>query len=469
MRGGALGVAGWVTAPTTTLHDAPDADPITADRDRTDLDTQAPTAPAAPTDTLVADKASTREPVTAATVSAPVAPTGAAYLRFVLVLGALIAIGPLTIDTYLPALPSITRDLAASESAVQATLTGILLGMGLGQLLVGPLADAVGRRRPLIAGLALHIAASVFTAFAPTIELLTVGRVLQGLGNAAVAVVSMAMVRDLFQGSAAATMLSRLMLVMGLAPVLAPTLGGAILQATSWRGVFLLIAGAGVVLVTIAALALRETLPVDRRRQLSVREVLGTYRTLLRDRTFVGLILISGLMFATLFAYIGGSSFVLQDIYGLSVAQFGLAFGLNSLGFLTGSQLNPVLLKRFAPRQLVRFGVAVGATAALVLLAAAATGVGGLTLVLVPLWFLLFACGLTLPNTPALALTRHGEAAGTAAALLGAAQFVIGGAAAPLIGAMGSDSAVPMAIVMAGTAVLAALVATATLRVRVVR
>jgi MFS transporter, DHA1 family, multidrug resistance protein len=396
------------------------------------------------------------------------APTGRSYVRFVLVLGALIAIGPLTIDTYLPALPAITRDLAASESAVQGTLTGILLGMGLGQLLVGPLADAVGRRRPLIAGLALHIAASVFCAFAPTIELLTVGRAIQGLGNAAVAVVAMAMVRDLFAGSAAATMLSRLMLVMGLAPVLAPTLGGFILQLTSWRGVFVILAVAGVLMVTLASLALRETLPVERRRALAFRAVIATYGTLLRDRTFVGLVLISGLMFATLFAYIGGSSFVLQDIYGLSVAQFGLAFGLNSLGFLSGSQLNPVLLKRFAPRQLVRSGVSVGATAALLLLASAATGVGGLTLILVPLWFLLFACGLTLPNTPALALTRHGEAAGTAAALLGASQFVIGGATAPLIGVLGSGSAVPMALVMATTASLAALVAARTLRVPVI-
>jgi DHA1 family bicyclomycin/chloramphenicol resistance-like MFS transporter len=435
-------------------------------------------------------------------------------VRFVLVLGALIAIGPLTIDTYLPALPSITRDLAASESAVQGTLTGILLGMGLGQLLVGPLADAggrrrpliaglalhiaasesavqgtltgillgmglgqllvgpladaVGRRRPLIAGLALHIAASVFCAFAPTIELLTVGRAIQGLGNAAVAVVSMAMVRDLFAGSAAATMLSRLMLVMGLAPVLAPTLGGFILQLTSWRGVFVILAVAGLLMVTLASVALRETLPEERRRPLALGPILGTYRALLRDRTFVGLVLISGLMFATLFSYIGGSSFVLQDIYGLSVAQFGLAFGINSLGFLTGSQLNPFLLKRYAPRQLVRVGVSVGATAALVLLASAATGFGGLTLILVPRWFLLFACGLTLPNTPALALTRHGEAAGTAAAMLGASQFVIGGAAAPLIGLMGSDSAVPMAVVMATTACLAALVAARTLRVPVV-
>jgi DHA1 family bicyclomycin/chloramphenicol resistance-like MFS transporter len=354
---------------------------------------------------------------------------------------------------------------ATSEAQVQATLTGILLGMGLGQLLIGPLSDAVGRRLPLITGLAVHVAASLFCAWAPTIELLTAGRVVQGLGNAAVAVVAMATVRDLFTGSAAATLLSRLMLVMGMAPVLAPTIGGFILGHTSWRGVFVLIAVAGVVLVTVASLALGETLPLEARRPFRPASVLRTYGSLLRDRTFVGLVLIGGLMFSTLFSYIGGSSFVLQDIYGLSVAEFGLAFGVNSLGFLLGSQLNPWLLKRYAPRQLVRFGVGIAAVSALLMLAAAVTGFGGLTLILAPLWFLLFACGLTLPNTPALALSRHGEAAGTAAAMLGASQFVIGGAAAPIIGALGSDSAVPMAAVMTGAAVLAAAVAARTLRV----
>ena len=393
------------------------------------------------------------------------APKGRSYAKFVLVLGALIAIGPLTIDTYLPAMPAIADELKATEAQVQGTLTGILLGLGLGQLLVGPLADAIGRRKPLIAGLALHIVASLFAAWAPTVELLTTARVIQGLGNAAVSVVAMATVRDLFTGSAAATLLSRLMLVMGIAPIVAPTIGGAVLAHTSWRGVFVLVSMAGLVLVTVASLMLRETLPVERRRRLQPLPVLRTYGSLLRDRTFVGLVLISGLMFATLFSYIGGSSFVLQDIYGLSVAQFGLAFGLNSLGFLTGSQLNPFLLRRFGPRDIVRAGVSVGAVASLVLLAAAATGFGGLPLILGPLWFLLLACGLTLPNTPALALTRHGEAAGTAAALLGASQFVIGGAAAPIIGAMGSDSAVPMALVMAVTATGAALVAARTLRV----
>ena len=424
------------------------------------------------TDAPVATPPATHAARPTADVPAVLAPTPApsarSTLRFVLVLGALMAIGPLTIDTYLPALPSITRDLAASESAVQATLTGILLGMGLGQLLIGPLSDAIGRRKPLIAGVALHILASVLCALAPTVELLTVGRVLQGLGNAAVAVVAMATVRDVFVGSAAATLLSRLMLVSGVAPILAPTLGGAILRFTTWRGVFVVLAVAGVLLVTLAATALRETLPVERRRPADVRDVLRTYRGLLRDRTFVGLVLVAGLGFATLFSYIGGSSFVLQDVYGLSAQQFALVFGANSLGLIVASQVNPLLVRRYGPRVVLRAAVSVSAVAALTLLAAAVTGVGGLATILAPLWVVLACAGLTFPNTPALALTRHGEAAGTAAALLGASQFAIGGAAAPLIGAMGSGSAVPMAVVMASCATLAAVVAARTLRVSVI-
>lgn len=399
----------------------------------------------------------------------PAAPTGRAYARFVLVLGALIAIGPLTIDTYLPAMPALAADLGAAESQAQGTLTGILLGLGLGQLVIGPLADAVGRRRPLIAGLALHVAASLLCSLAPTVELLTAGRFLQGIGNAAVSVVAMATVRDLFVGSAAATLLSRLMLVMGLAPVLAPTLGGLVLGWTSWRGVFVLLAGAGVLLMVLASLALQETLPVAQRRTFRPRPVMRTYAALLRDRTFVALVLVSGLSFATIFGYIGGSAFVLQEVYGLSVREFGLAFGANSLGFLVGSQLNPVLLRRLAPRALVRGATATAAAASLLLLAGALTGAGGLVTVLASLWLILASIAVVLPNTPALALSRHGEAAGTAAALLGASQFVIGGMSAPVIGMAGSHSAVPMAAVMAASAVGAAVVARVALRVPVSR
>jgi DHA1 family bicyclomycin/chloramphenicol resistance-like MFS transporter len=359
------------------------------------------------------------------------------YLQLVLVLGALIALGPLSIDMYLPALPSLGADLRASESAVQATITGMLIGLGVGQLVIGPLSDAIGRRRPLIIGVAAHLVASVLCALAPSVAMLTGARVLQGLAGAAVSVVSMAIVRDLFSGLAAAQLLSRLMLVMGIAPILAPSLGGFVLASTTWRGIFVVLAVTAFLLVWVAVLGLRETLPVERRRPARSAKVLRTYGTLLRDREFMALVLIGGLVFATLFAYISGSSFVLQNVYGLSASTFAVVFGANAFGLVLATQANPPLVRRFGPRRVLQGAVVMAG----------------------PLWFIIAACGFSFPNTPALALTRHGEAAGTAAALLGSAQFVVGGIAAPLVGAFGSGSALPMAAVMAVTTVVAATLA----------
>jgi DHA1 family bicyclomycin/chloramphenicol resistance-like MFS transporter len=379
------------------------------------------------------------------------------YLQLVLVLGSLTALGPLTIDMYLPALPSLTEDLATTESAAQATITGMLIGLGVGQLVIGPLSDAVGRRRPLISGVVGHLLASVLCALAPSIALLTVARLLQGLAAAAIAVVSMAVVRDLFTGMAAATLLSRLMLVTGIAPVLAPSIGGVVLGVTSWRGVFVVLAVAAFVLLWVAVLGLRETLPEQRRRTASPGAILATYRGLLRDRPFVALVVISGLAFATLFSYISGSSFVLQNVYGLSSGSYALVFGVNSAGLVLATQVNPVLVARFGPRRVLSGAIGLGLGASVVLLAGALSGMGGLAMLLVPLWFVIASAGFIMPNTPALALTRHGESAGTAAALLGSAQFVIGGAAAPLVGAFGDGSAVPMGAVMAGAMLLAGI------------
>jgi DHA1 family bicyclomycin/chloramphenicol resistance-like MFS transporter len=377
------------------------------------------------------------------------------YLQLVLVLGSLTALGPLTIDMYLPALPSLTADLATTEAAAQATITGMLVGLGLGQLVIGPLSDALGRRRPLITGVVAHLFASVLCALAPSIGLLTAARLVQGLAGAAVAVVSMAIVRDLFSGMAAATLLSRLMLVTGIAPVLAPSLGGLVLSGTTWRGVFVVLATAAFVLVWVAVLGLRETLPEHRRRTANPGAILRTYRGLLRDRTFVALVLVAGLAFATLFSYISGSSFILQNLYGLSSGAYAVVFGLNSFGLVLATQVNPVLVRRFGPRQVLRGAIALAFVASSALLIGALTGGGGLPMLLVPLWFVVASVGCIMPNTPALALTRHGESAGTAAALLGSAQFLIGGAAAPLVGAFGDGSAVPMGAVMTGATALA--------------
>ena len=378
-------------------------------------------------------------------------------LRLVFVLGFLIALGPLTIDMYLPSLPTITTDLASTAAAVQLTLTGTLAGLALGQLLVGPVSDAVGRRTPLLIGVGVHILASVCCVIAPNLAVLGTLRVLQGLGAAAAAVVAMAIVRDLFTGLPAAKLLSRLMLVMGAAPILAPTLGGIVLNWTSWRGVFVVLALFGIAILATTALGLPETLPVERRRNGGVTGTLRDYGRLFTDRKYLGLILVAGLAMAALFAYVSGSSFVFQEEYGLSEQQFGFVFGAGAVGLITATQLNVRLLRRWTPAQVLIGALAGGAVAGLVLLLTAATGFGGLAGILVPLWLVLAAAGLAMPNAPALALSRHGEAAGTAAALLGAVQFGVGALAAPLVGLLGNN-AVGMATVIVGGMVAANLV-----------
>jgi DHA1 family bicyclomycin/chloramphenicol resistance-like MFS transporter len=378
-------------------------------------------------------------------------------LTMILVLGALVALGPLTIDMYLPALPALTADLATTSSTAQLTLTGTLVGLALGQLVIGPLSDALGRRRPLLAGAALHVAASLAITVAPNVAVLGVLRVLQGVGAAAGAVIALAIIRDLYTGRAAATMFSRLMLVMGVAPVLAPTVGGELLRITSWRGLFVALAVYGVLVLVATAWALRESLAPEHRQPAGVGATLRTYGRLLHDRTFVGLVLVAGLTMAGLFGYVAGSSFVFQQQFGLDQQQFGLAFGAGAIFLIAATQLNAYLLRTFEPGTLLLAALVGGAAAGLVLVAAAATGVGGLTGVLVPMFGVLFAVGLALPNAPALALAGHGDAAGTAAALLGAVQFGVGALVSPLVGILGND-AVAMGTVVAGGLVLALVV-----------
>ena len=377
------------------------------------------------------------------------------HVQLILVLGTLIALGPLSIDMYLPAFPQLTEDLDASASSVQLTLTGMLVGLAVGQLVIGPLSDAFGRRRPLLTGLVVHALASVLCAIAPDVHVLAAVRVLQGFAGAAIGVVAMATIRDLFSGVAMARTMSRLMLVIGLAPIVAPSMGGFILEVTDWRGIFVVLAGVAVLLVGVAFLGLRETLPPEQRRSPRPRATLRTYGSLLVDRSFMALVLTGGLTFAAIFAYVSGASFVLQEGFGLSERTFGLVFGANALGLTLLSQVNPVLLRRFHQVDVLTGALVVSVLAAGALVVAGATGRGGLAAVLVPLFVVLGAAGLAIPNTPSLALSRHGEAAGTASALLGFTQFAIGAAVAPLVGLSGSTTAVPMGLAMLGVTGLA--------------
>jgi DHA1 family bicyclomycin/chloramphenicol resistance-like MFS transporter len=376
---------------------------------------------------------------------------GRRYLKLVLVLGSLSAIGPLTVDTYLPALPQLTAEMNATDSQAQLTITGLLLGLGLGQLLIGPLSDTVGRRKPLLFGLAAHALMSILCALAPTITILAITRTLQGLAGAAVAVVAMAVVRDLFTGIRAAQLLSRLILVLGVAPILAPSLGSALLRLTDWQGIFVALALAAVALFAVAWFGLPETLPVERRQVASVRGSLRSYRGLFADRLFVVMVVVAGLMFATLFAYIAGAPFILQGLYGLSPQQFGFAFSANAVGLILMTQINPILVKRHGPVKILSVAIVTAVAGSVALLATASTGFGGLLGFMIPLFFIVSAAGLSFPNAPAIALNRHGEAAGTAAALLGAAQFMVGGFIAPLVGLFADGTAAPLAAIMVGT------------------
>jgi MFS transporter, DHA1 family, multidrug resistance protein len=381
---------------------------------------------------------------------------GRRYVKLVVVLGALMAIGPLTIDTYLPALPELSAEMGASDAQVQLTITGLLVGLGLGQLIIGPLSDTVGRRRPLLAGLAAHGLMSLLCAMAPSIGMLTATRALQGVAGAAVSVVVMAVVRDLFTGIRAAQLLSRLVLVIGVAPILAPSLGSALLNLTSWRGIFVVLAVAACSLWVLAWRALPETLPAYRRQPATVRGSLRSYCQLFRDGTFLVMVAVAGLSFATVFAYVAGAPFILQGRYELSPQQFGLAFSANAVGMIIMTQLNPILVGRYGPVRVMSVGVLVAASGALALLATALTGFGGMFGFLAPLGVILGAAGICFPNAPAIALSRHGEAAGTAAAMLGAAQFLVAGSVAPLVGALDDGSGIAMAAVMVGTTALAA-------------
>ncbi|GAA3617163.1 multidrug effflux MFS transporter [Microlunatus ginsengisoli] len=401
------------------------------------------------------------QPATAAAASteSPLAErfVGSRYLKLILVLGALSAIGPLTVDTYLPALPSLTAEFGATDVQAQTTITGLLVGLGLGQLVIGPLSDAVGRRKPLLIGLAGHGLMSVLCALAPSITLLAVTRTLQGVAGAAVAVVAMAMVRDLFSGFRAAQVLSRLVLVLGVAPILAPSLGSALLRFTSWQGIFVVLASVAVALFVLAFVALPETLPPTRRIPASVRGTLRAYRGLFRDRTFLVLVAVAALMFSVLFAYVAGSSFILQDQFGLSPQQFGIAFSATAIGMILATQINPLLLKRWTPIQILSAAVVIALVGAAALLATSITGFGGLAGFMAPLWIMVASLGLSFPNAPAAALSRHGETAGTAAAMLGASQFVLGGLVAPLVGALDNGTPVPMAAIMLGALSVAGL------------
>jgi MFS transporter, DHA1 family, multidrug resistance protein len=372
------------------------------------------------------------------------------------VLGGLSAFGPLSIDMYLPALPRLAADYNASTSAAQLTVSACLVGLGLGQLVAGPMSDALGRRRPLLYGVVLYAIASVAAGIAPSLGVLIAMRFLQGLAGAAGIAIARAVVRDLFEGRDVARIFSLLMLVVGVAPIAGPILGAQILRFGSWRWVFLVLGAIGLLIAAGVAIWLPESLPPALRRSGGPREAARVFRALTASRTFMGHALTLAFTFTMLFAYISGSPFVLQTQYGLSAQAFSYAFAANAVAIVAGTQGSARLAHRVAPQRLLLFGCCLSCGGAALLLVAALANLG-LAAFLVPLAVVVGSLGVIMPNATALGLLPHPREAGTASAQLGAMQFAVGAAVAPLTGVRVVTPAVAMALVIAAAAVAAFL------------
>jgi Bcr/CflA subfamily drug resistance transporter len=378
---------------------------------------------------------------------------------YIVLLGALTALGPFTIDLYLPAFPVLEDEFQTTAAAIQLTLTGTMVGFALGQLIVGPLSDKVGRRVPLLVVTALHVLASIAAALAPNLELLSMARVFMGAGAAAGGVIAAAVVRDLFGGRRLVVMLSRLALVSGVAPVLAPLVGSALLLVMPWRGIFVVLGIYGSVMLVAAAVFIPETLPPARRSEKGTTTVWQRYRSVLTDRVFLGVLIIGGMTFSGLFSYLSASSFLFQQTYGFDPQQYGLLFAANSVGVVLGVQVAARLAARYGPQWVMAWstGVLVVAASAIIVTDQLGLGLWG---TVIPLFVFMTACGFTFPCVQVLALDRHGKAAGTAQSIIGASNFGVAGIITPIVGWISAGSgitATTMAIVMAGCAVVGVL------------
>ncbi|MCW5252567.1 MULTISPECIES: multidrug effflux MFS transporter [unclassified Streptomyces] len=367
--------------------------------------------------------------------------------RAAFVLGSMEVFGPLSMDLSMPLLPQLAKDLHTSDSLAQASMSVCMLGLAFGQLVAGPLSDRLGRRRPLVWGVALFTVFSLLCAFAPSIEILLVLRFLQGVSGSAGVVVALAAARDIASGIELARLLSLLGLVGALAPVLAPVAGGQLAAVLDWRGLFVVLAGVGAVLVVVAGTLLPETLPAGQRHRGGLADTGRRFGTVLRDRLFVCYLLVGACTGTAFFTYLASISFVLQDGFRLSPQAFGVVFAVNAVVAMAGSLFNRALVRRAGPARMYVVGTTATAVAALALLGTVLGGFG-LVPLLVVLALVLFCYGVISPNSSTLALSGHGERAGTAAALLGMSSFAVGPVVAPLA-ALGGSVEVTMAVTMA--------------------
>ncbi|WP_192457532.1 multidrug effflux MFS transporter [Musicola keenii] len=366
---------------------------------------------------------------------------------YALILGSLAALGPLCTDLYLPALPQLASELSTSTATAQFSLTAGLLGLGFGQLIFGPLSDKRGRRGPLLWSLIMLLLTSAWCALASDIGQLIIARLLQGIAGAGGAVLSRAVARDLYAGHELTRFFTLLMLVNGLAPILSPVLGGALMTLTNWRGIFVTLTLIAILLLLMSALRLPETLPAKRRIDGGIGAMLASLGSLLQARQFMGLCLTQGFSGAGMFAYIGGSPFVLQEIYGLSPQAFSLCFAVNSVGLIIAGQLAERLCRRWGENGVLRLGLGIAIVASLVL-ALAGYLHAPLIGILLPLFLAVSMIGFIGPCASALAMQSQGGKAGSASALLGLSMFALGALSVPLTGLSGGTSALSMGVVI---------------------
>ena len=363
-------------------------------------------------------------------------------------LGFLTAVGPLSTDMYLPAFPAIEASYGAPEGTAQITLASWFAGLAVGQIAQGTLADRFGRRAPLMVGLALYTLASAGCALAPSLATLTLMRAVAAFGGSASMVLPRAIVRDLADGHAAARLMSQLMLVMGVAPILAPTLGGLLLSVASWHVIFWFAAAHGLISLALVWRALPETLAATHRVRLGLAGLLARYGSVLQDRTFFLYMITGSCVMFSMFAYLSGSPPVYIELFGLSPPVYGILFGLCAAGFILGAQLNPMLLHRFGASAVLRVSVRLYLAANLVLCGLAFAGGFGVASVFVPVFLGMSTLGFIMPNTAVGALSRHAQRAGSASALMGTIQFVFAAVSGSLVGLLTDGTARPMAALM---------------------
>ncbi|WP_419888417.1 Bcr/CflA family multidrug efflux MFS transporter [Neobacillus niacini] len=383
--------------------------------------------------------------------------TGSKRLQLALLLGSLGLLGPFTIDTYLPSFPTIVKDYDTTASLVQVSLTTCLLGLGLGQLIIGPMSDVQGRRKPLRTFLFLYLIASIICAFAPNIYTFIGARFIQGFAAAGGLVISRAIVRDLYSGRELTKFFSLLMLVGNLGPIVAPIAGAIILAFTDWSGVFLVLSCIGIVLVLIVSWKLDETLPEDKRVPSNFSQVVKNFGSLFRDREFTGYAFTQGLIVAGIFAYVSGIPFVYQNIYGVSPQVFSLLFGVNGVALIIGSQLVGRLADYISETTFLKIGLFTANIAGAVLLAALLLK-APLIAVAIPIFLFIGSLAVISSTSFTLAMEKQGHIAGSASALLGLLPFVLGSLTSPLVGIAGEYSAIPMGVIMLATSFIALLI-----------